>query len=104
MGDRARTAKNRQLEIDAAEIRVRAERRLGEMLTVQKQTVGMNQGAVKGKTGSKAAPLLDTRPTLSAAGIDKKLSASSQKLAAMPAEKFEAKVSSVREAHKSTIV
>jgi len=56
----------------------------------QKATVGLNQGAVKGKTGTKAAPVLDSRPTLAAAGIDKKLSSRAQKLAAVPQEKFDA--------------
>ena len=32
----ARQAKNRQMEIDAAEIRIRAERRLGELMAAQK--------------------------------------------------------------------
>src|SRR5690606_23443592 len=36
----AHQAKNRQLEIDAAEIRIRAERRLGELIVEQKETVG----------------------------------------------------------------
>lgn len=67
---------------NAAEIRIRAERRLGELLAEQKTTVGLNQGAVKGKTGSKGKPVLDERPTLAAAGIDKKLSSRAQKLAA----------------------
>jgi hypothetical protein len=40
----ARQANNRQLEIDAAEIRVCAERRLGELIQAQKKTVGLNRG------------------------------------------------------------
>lgn len=42
------------------------------MLAIQKKTVGLNQGAIPGKTGSKAEPVLDPRPTLSDAGIDRK--------------------------------
>ena len=34
-------AKNRHLEIDAAEIRIRAEHRLGELIRAQKETVGV---------------------------------------------------------------
>ena len=82
-------AKNRQLEIDAGEIRLRAERRLGELLKAQKESVGLNHGARPGKTGTKGVPLLDSRPKLSEAGIDKKLSARSQQLAAIPGERFE---------------
>jgi hypothetical protein len=44
------------------------------MLVEQKKTVGLNQGAIPGKTGSKGEPVLDPRPTLSDAGIDKNLS------------------------------
>src|SRR5690242_11523246 len=38
-------AKNKALEIDAAEIRIRAERRLGELLNEQKSGPGLNTGA-----------------------------------------------------------
>ena len=61
----AKQAKNKELEIDAQEIRIRAERRLGELITEQKQSRGLNQGAKGDKRknperGSK----LDPRPTL----------------------------------------
>ena len=39
----ARQAKNKQLEIDASEIRFRAERRV-EMMVEQRETVGLAQG------------------------------------------------------------
>ena len=89
----ARQAKNKQLEVDAGEIRLRAERRLGELIKAQKETVGLNRGAAGG--GKKDAPRgsfvepRDVSPTLADAGIDKKLSSRAQKLAAVPAEKFE---------------
>jgi hypothetical protein len=93
----ARQAKNRQLEVDAAEIRIRAERRLGELIAAQKETVGLNQGA-KGSvvTGSIREPVKDDRPTLASAGIGKKLSARAQKLAAVPDAKFEGLMSEWR--------
>jgi len=44
------------------------------MRAEQKATVGLNQGAVPGKTGSKVESILDTRPTLAEVGIAHNLS------------------------------
>lgn len=91
----ARRAKNRQLEIDAAEIRIRAERRYGEMLAEIKQTTGLNAGSrgqLRGRDASggfATTPPEDRRPTLSDLGADKKLSARSQRLAEVPPKAFE---------------
>ena len=71
------------------EIRIWAERRLGELIKAQKQTVGLNQGAVSGKTGLKRNPVLDSRPTLASQGIDKNMADRARKLAAVPDAKFE---------------
>lgn len=88
----AHQAKNRTLEIDAAELRLRAERRLGEMICEQKETVGLNRGAAGGghKDASRRSfkELHDQRPTLMDIGVDKKLSMRAQKLAAVPQTKF----------------
>lgn len=100
-----RMAKDKTLEIDAAEIRLRAERRLGELIAAQKATVGLNTGTAgagdanvgRGTGGSFEEPPVDTRPTLADAGIDKKLSARAQKLAAVPAEQFETEVAQWRD-------
>lgn len=93
----AKQAKNKQLEVDAAEIRIRAERRLGEMIAAQKATVGMAKGGQPYQaTGSVAAPV--ERPaTLAEAGIDKKLSARAQKMAAVPEAEFESMVGEWRD-------
>ncbi len=40
----AKQARDRSLEVDAAEIRIKAERRLGELIRAQKETVGLNKG------------------------------------------------------------
>lgn len=86
----ARQAKNKDLEIDAAEIRMRAERRVGELIAAQKASVGLARPAIGSQViGSKRVPMKDTRPTLADAGIDKKLSARAQQLAAVPAPKFD---------------
>lgn len=92
----AMQAKNKQLEVDAAEIRIRAERRLGELIKGQKGAVGLNAGG-RPKTGSDEEPVsADPRPTLAQAGIDKKLSSRAQALADVPEEEFEAEVSEWR--------
>ena len=90
-----RIAKDKALETDAAEIRIRAERRLGEMLASQKAAGGLNTGA-KG-IGKSAVPIGNRTPTLAEAGIDKKLSARAQKLAAVPESQFEAEVGEWRD-------
>jgi hypothetical protein len=82
----AKQAKNRQLELDAAEIRIRAERRLGEIMAAQRDTVGVNKGGgdhrVERKPGDPA--------TLAEAGIDKNLAHRARALAGMVSERFEA--------------
>jgi hypothetical protein len=98
-----RMAKDKTLEVDAAEIRIRAERRLGEMLTTQKVGGGLNRGtkvagneAGKGQ-GSPAVVTDDRRPKLADAGISKDLSSRAQKLAAVPEAEFEAALAEKRE-------
>lgn len=98
----AMQAKNKALEVDAAEIRIRAERRLGELLTQQKAAEGLNPGvrvAGKEKGGASVVVSDDRRqiPTLADAGISKDLSSRAQKLAAVPADEFEAEVGEWRE-------
>lgn len=89
MGLYARQAKNRDLEIDAAEIRMRAERRLGEMLASSPKNAGA-RGV--GKSGVPAE-----HPTFKDAGIDKKLSSRAQRMAAVPEDKFEGMIGEWRE-------
>lgn len=94
----AHQAKNRELEIDAAEIRIRAERRLGELIREQKETVGLNQGGrPPEKTTADEEGVLQ-QPTLAEAGIDYKLSSHAQRVAAIPEPEFESIVSEWREA------
>jgi len=84
-------AKNKALEVDAAEIRIRAERKLGELIAEQKRGDGL------AKPGPKSVPTGNRIPTLAEAGIDKKLSSRAQKMAAVPAEEFEAEVGEWRQ-------
>jgi hypothetical protein len=91
----AKQAKNRQLEIDAAEIRIRAERRVGELIAEQRQGVGLAKPPGSNQHRVKVRP--DARPTLADAGIDKHLADRARSLAAVPAPKFESLVSSWRD-------
>lgn len=95
-----RMAKDKTMEIDAAEIRLRAERRLGELILAQKESVGLNKGVrMAGKAGSSAVVTNDHReiPTLADAGISKDLSSRAQKYAAVPPAEFDAIVENWRD-------
>jgi N6-adenosine-specific RNA methylase IME4 len=87
----AKVAKNHQLEADAVALRMRATRRLGELIEAQKQTVGLSKGGRPTKTGSSANPVL---PTLKMQGIDKALAHQARVLGptAMSETAFERKV------------
>ncbi|MDI3559590.1 hypothetical protein [Bradyrhizobium sp. Arg816] len=91
----ARQASDKGLEIQAAQIRFRAERRLGELIVAQKETVGLNTGSrgqLQGKSDSGGAVVEqpeDERPRLADIGVDRKLSSKAQKLAAMDVAEFE---------------
>lgn len=90
----ARMANDTQLEMDATELRLRAERRLGLMLTEQKNTLGMNRGSLR--RGPDEEPR-DGRPTLADVGIDKKLSSRSQRVGGIGEQAFEAMIEGVRQ-------
>jgi hypothetical protein len=99
-------AKDKTLEVDAAEIRIRAGRRLGEMLAAQKAAGGFSTGvrlagAQPGANDGSSAVVADDHrpdaPKLAAAGISKDLSSRAQKLAAVPEAEFEAEVGEWRE-------
>jgi N6-adenosine-specific RNA methylase IME4 len=91
----ARQANNRELEIDCAEIRVRAERRLGELLIAAKAAGQVHRGKAAGAAdaGSEKLP----RVTLEQAGVDRKLSMQAQKLAAIELGLFEAQLAAMRD-------
>jgi N6-adenosine-specific RNA methylase IME4 len=91
MQEYARQAKDTELIAHATEIRLRAERRAGELLA-QMKARGERQKAgdqTLKRNGSVAAPLA---PKLADLGVTKKQSANWQKLAALPEETFEQKI------------
>lgn len=95
----ARRAKDRQLQIDATEIVIRSERRLGEMLTEIKATTGLSPGGRPPHdkfTGPDLRPV-SSAPTLEEIGIDKNLSARAQKLAAVPEKTMESRIADWRQ-------
>lgn len=93
----ARQAKNKDLEIDAAEIRLRAERRLGELERMQKEAGLLNKGGrPSSKPGSKTDPV-SAPPTLKEIGLDKKTADICRKMAAVPADEFEQHISEWRD-------
>jgi N6-adenosine-specific RNA methylase IME4 len=89
----ARQAKNKKLEIEASEIRFRAERRLGEMMAQQRESYGLNEGGRPPKTGCKPDPVF----TLGEVGIDKHLADRARKYAACPNDHFEKLMAERRE-------
>src|SRR5262249_11717973 len=80
-----RQAKNRELEADALEIRMRATRRLDQLRQAQKDTVGLNEGGRPSKTGLARNPVL---PTLASQGIDKNLAHNARKLGSLSEDNF----------------
>ena len=85
----ARQAKDTDMITWATELKVRAERRAGELLKTMPKNVGANGSKF---TGSKKEPVKDLTPTLKQQGISKKDSMRWQQLAAVPEEQFEAAI------------
>lgn len=87
----AKQAKNRQMELDALEIRVRAERRLGEIILVLK-----DDGTIR--VGGPGRGHLHERPpvTLKELGIDGDSSSIAQRLAKLPESRFASEIVSWR--------
>jgi N6-adenosine-specific RNA methylase IME4 len=92
----ARMANDTELELHAAELRLRAERRLGEMIREQKKGAGLHEGGRPRKTCS-VEEQVSKLPTLAELGIDRKLSSRAQKIASISELAFEAALDRVRE-------
>jgi hypothetical protein len=100
----AKQAKNRQLELDAAEIRIRAERKLGELMAAQRASVGVARppGANQHEDRVKIKP--EAPATLAEAGIDKNLAHRARTLAAVPEQDFEARLGEKRRQEDRRVV
>jgi N6-adenosine-specific RNA methylase IME4 len=93
----ARQAKDRGMIADAAELQLNAERRLGAMLVKAKAAGQVAEGRPWPGKNNPAGRVGLSRVTLKAAGITWKLSATAQKLAAVPERRFAAMVAETRE-------
>jgi hypothetical protein len=88
----ARQAKNKLLELESGEIRFKATRRIGQLIALQKASVGLAKGG--GDRGKKSPGGV---PTLNEAGIDKDLAKLARKLAKLTDAQFEALLAGRRE-------
>lgn len=92
----AKVAKDTSAIQMVTEIRVRAERKLGQILEEQPKANGGEHGGKARIDGSRSEPSIKT-PTLAQLGIDKKLSSRAQKLAKVTDKQFEEAVAVARE-------
>lgn len=92
----ARRAKDRGMEIDAAEIRFHSERRFGQMIVAQKENFGLHKG---GRPATKTDPekLLVSPIRLEEMDISNNFSSHAQKMAAVPEADFNARIDQWRE-------
>jgi N6-adenosine-specific RNA methylase IME4 len=91
----AKQAKNRELEADAVEIRMRATRKLDQLRQAQKATVGLAKGGKpyqRKPTGLADSPVA----TLAQQGIDKTLAHQARVLGRLSEPDFERKVADAR--------
>ena len=98
----ARQAQNRTLELDAMEIRLRAERRMGQIIANQKKTTGLHPGGRPKKDNGEADEDDDEDSqrafgTLSDLGISRDLSSRSQKMASLDDDAFADYLAEVRD-------
>ncbi len=91
----ARQAKDSELIQYATEIKVRAERRCGELLARTEKNKGVAAGGERDAAGRTMRPA-DATPTLAQMGLTKDESSRYQQLAAMPADHFETAVATAK--------
>jgi hypothetical protein len=96
----AQQAKDNELIERATDIKMRAERRAGELLAEMEKNKGGGEKGV-GRRGNNAVPIenrINPAPKLSDINITKKESMNWQKLAKMPEDKFEEKLAGIKQA------
>jgi phage N-6-adenine-methyltransferase len=99
-------AKDRQLIAFATGIRLRAERRVGQLMQAQRETVGLCKGGGTGANQYRAAGLGKNpaaKLTLAEAGIDKNLAHRARKLSKLDDDAFEATVTEAISRAQATI-
>jgi hypothetical protein len=92
----AKQAKNKQMEADAYEIRRRAERRLGQLMEDQRETVGLAKPPGINQYVDRVEKRPEAPPTLAEAGIDKHLAHAARTTAKMPEKEFQKKIDQAR--------
>jgi N6-adenosine-specific RNA methylase IME4 len=85
----AKQAKDTRLIVRATTLRMRAERRVGELLRVSEKNKGARGGGQKDAPRGRVVKPRDTTPKLADLGVSKTQSSRWQKLAALDADKFE---------------
>jgi hypothetical protein len=83
----ARKASDREMEAEAEVLKFEAERKLGQLMEAQRETVGFNVGTRGSRT---KGARVNEKPTLAEAGIDKNLAHRARSAAAMTVPEFEA--------------
>jgi hypothetical protein len=98
----ARKLKDKTAEAAAHEIRMRAERALGQLMKQQKKSVGFNKGGgdQRSKHRDSKKPG-DAKPTLTQAGINKNVANRARNAAKPSDQEFEQKVAAEKEQIKS---
>jgi phage N-6-adenine-methyltransferase len=97
MAAAAKVAKNKRAEADMMAVRFRAERRIGEIIAMQRDAGLLATGgdAAKARVAEKPE-LYGQKITLSEAGIDKNLADRARKYAAVPEDEFESRIDDYR--------
>src|SRR5262249_37772564 len=92
----AKQAKDRSLIEDATEIRMRTERRAGELLAEMEKNKGSRGQGRPAKGGSTKRPPNDDAPKLADLGVTKTQSSRWQRFAALDLETFESRIAAAR--------